>query len=79
MEDTKETLIVWCEDTDEWGITNDESNTTWTRFPNNYANIMKAVTSVHATGNKATFLMGRGASTTFHLDGRRTEVKGWSI
>ena len=77
IEESNEVLVVWCEDTDEWGITNGRNNTTWTRFPNNYSDIMKAVSSVHETGKKATFLMGRGASTTFHLDGHRTEVEGW--
>ena len=77
MEDTKETLIVWCEDTDEWGITNGQSNKTWDRFPNRYVPIMKAVESVHRKGNKATFLLGRGASRTFNLDGTETEIKGW--
>jgi len=76
-EDAKEVLVVWCEDTNEWGIVNDKSNDTWDRFLNNSSDIMKAVASIHATGNKAKFLRGRGASTTFQLDGRRIEVEGW--
>ena len=73
----KETQIVWCEDSSEWGITNGKSYDTWKRFPNNYSDILKAVKTVHETGKDAIFLLGRGASRTFHLDGTETEVKGW--
>ena len=62
-----EVQIVWCEDTNNWGVTNDTGNSTWERFPNNSVGIMDAVASVHKDKNDAIFLLGGGMTRTFNI------------
>ena len=65
MEDENVVLVVWCEDTNEWGIPNGKSNETWKRFPDTGTGINDCVKAIHAIGYDAEILQGCGVSTFF--------------
>lgn len=67
MNDTERymVLIVWCEDTEEWGIVNGKANTTWKRFPDTAKGVYNCVKSIHAVGYDAEFLLGGGESKVY--------------
>ncbi len=58
-------VVVWCEDTNEWGIVNGSSNKTWQRFPDTTVGIHECVKSIHAIGYDAEILQGGGQSQLF--------------
>ena len=60
-----EILVVWCEDTEEWGIVNGKSNNTWKRFPDTARGIKDCVDSIHAIGWDAEILLGQGESRKY--------------
>jgi hypothetical protein len=58
METGNTVLVVWCEDTNEWGIVNGRSNKTWQRFPDTTVGIRDCIKAIHAIGYDAEILQG---------------------
>lgn len=66
METGNTVLVVWCEDTNEWGIVNGRSNKTWQKFPDTTVGIRDCIKAIHAIGYDAEILQGGGVKKTFH-------------